>query len=1033
MSKFWQTAQSSDSEDEVEVISDTEIKNRKQMGGRFNTFDAKSDSESDDDGGRVVKSQKDRQWDNLKDSVKKIKNAMKTTDWSLIQDEFEELNKKIEKSKILILQHGIPKFYIKIISEVADAVQEIIKDKEAFKKLKPIVQKSVNQMKLKVRKHNEKYKTEIEDYKSNPTNYASTEEEESEESEDEDSDSDDSSEEESSEESSEDGDVESDDNEESGSSVEDSDDDDDVKVKKPKSKFLQSDSEDSEYVDDDDEDSDEDNDIQAPGGEFKLTGRLKWMKTEALIRLMPHLEPYLKKKKGNERLRIQGPGKKQKFQEKRLEQDKEGRRTAATSSAWIIDKNVTEEMLEKKLKEIVGSRGRKGTNVKDSIRALEVLAKAARLHGPRREIPVIMHLISALFDSNKTIDEHMDVIDWRTAYRYLTRIISLLERNKTLVLGMMAEEDITDLMVANSNKKASEEGKDDFVKPVVDDNTGSIKVVGSLETFLTRLDEEYTKSLQQINPHTQEYVSRLADEASLMELSESIRFYYIRLNNYSVAANIALLHVEHIYYKHDTIALAVQRAHYFNKQWGNYKDLHPASLGDFTNIKLKKFDSKIIHPGAYIGNPTVVPPPYNAEVKLEELSNFIFKYGEDRSKARALLCNVYHKAVHDQFYSARDMFLISHIQETIDKMDIKTQILYNRVLVMLGISAFRLGLISKAHDCLVNICSNKMKELLAQGTSKFSYDRDPDQEKIERRRQLPYHMHINPDLIESCHLISAMLLELPVIAKANGVVTLPVNPISRVFRKYFLSYTKQIFTGPPENTREIILSAAKALLNGQWEKSLELLLGLESWSLLPGNGAERVKALLHDRIKEEGVRIYLLIYGSHFESISLSHICEMFKMDEVLVRRIISTMIFNKEISGAWEHPANILILYKIDPSNTQTISQTIVEKVNSLLESNERLIDPFSGMYGYKDDRDNYQNRDNRNDRTNQNRNKYNRSSNYTGRGSNNPRVFTNKLGSSRSRNVNGQLKSGPNVWSSGKKHTFNERGNRSNAPNQS
>ena len=42
-----------------------------------------------------------------------------------------------------------------------------------------------------------------------------------------------------------------------------------------------------------------------------------------------------------------------------------------------------------------------------------------------------------------------------------------------------------------------------------DNSDGTIKVIGNLVTFVNRLDEEYTKALIKINPHTQEYVTRL--------------------------------------------------------------------------------------------------------------------------------------------------------------------------------------------------------------------------------------------------------------------------------------------------------------------------------------------------------------------------------------------------------------------------------------------------------------------------------------------------------------------------------------------
>jgi translation initiation factor 3 subunit C len=208
-----------------------------------------------------------------------------------------------------------------------------------------------------------------------------------------------------------------------------------------------------------------------------------------------------------------------------------------------------------------------------------------------------------------------------------------------------------------------------------------------------------------------------------------------------------------------------------------------------------------------------------------------------------MLCHIYHHALHNDFHTARDMLLMSHLQESIHSADVATQILYNRTVVQLGLCAFRSGLIKEAQATLQDIfTTQRVKELLAQGVHQQRFQvLTPEQEKAEKQRQLPFHMHINTELLEAAFLVSSMLVEIPLLASIDSD-ELRRKAISKPFRRLLDFADRQVFTGPPESTRDHIMQASKALQDGEWEQCRDLIQSIKIWSLMPEAAA--VKEML---------------------------------------------------------------------------------------------------------------------------------------------------------------------------------------------
>ncbi|KAG0301989.1 Translation initiation factor 3 subunit c [Dissophora globulifera] len=551
----------------------------------------------------------------------------------------------------------------------------------------------------------------------------------------------------------------------------------------------------------------------------------------------------------------------------------------------------TQENLFKKLREVSEARGKKNTNREEQVRILERLLVVANT--PYQKIRVLLGLISTQFDFAAGLSGYMNLPLWKNAEKYLNSLLTILESNT----GYAVKED------------APEE--DDEDKDRSPENGETVFIQGSIVAFVDRLDDEFTKSLQNIDPHTTDYVDRLKDEVGLYSVIVRSLAYFNRLGATDAICRTTMRRVDHLYFKPDTVIAAVESA---------TAALVPASIAQ---------------------------PAQDSSNLIHDLCVYLYKNASSLLRTRAMLCHIYHHALHNRFFVARDMILMSHLQETIHQADIITQILHNRTMVQLGLCAFRGGLIKEAQAALQDISgTGRVKELLAQGLSLQRHSAvSPDQEKLERQRQLPFHMHINLELLECVYLTCSMLLEIPAMASAGSNPDARKRVISKPFRRMLDYNSRQVFTGPPENTRDHIMGAAKALASGEWEKSIELINAIKIWDLMPESA--KIKEMLGRKIQEEGLRTYLFTNASYYASISLEQLAKMFDLPLANTTSIVSKLVWNEELSASIDQISNVVVLHHVQLSRLQSLALGFADKASGFVEGNEKLLESKTPQQG--------------------------------------------------------------------------------------
>lgn len=871
---------SSSSDEEIGVAARTTV------GGVGRSRFLQSDSD-DDDVKRVSRSANARRFDALVSISNNIKSHIKNCDWSKLQEDFDQLNEALRKIMKTDMVSGrkppVPEIYIRGIITIEDFVTSTLKEKP---KLSKTNSQSLNRMKLKVPKNGRLYKAEIEAMRATgkPTLYDMPEDD-----------------------SSDDSDM--------------SDDDDDFSGRK---KRL--DDSDSDF----DSSSDDSSDDDAAGGRSSM-----WLKKDKTDGTAAAVMSRRDKKSAAAKEMDAGVD---------ADDEDDGftvvSRTKAVAREVFRPEEMTEEGVDSKMLEILQSRGRKGTNRQEQVLLIESLVPCAK--SPRQRIEVMLHLISSKFDGIPASKLFMPAELWRSAIKDASAVIALARENypgirfsdeadargedpNILLKGGVGAGEIIDPTGEAVQGTAAKVLDDDQVKKTEVDAEGQIIVRGDVVSTFERFDDELFRAWQHTDAYALEYVERLKDEVALLDLAADVQAYFeaaaereeakenideVRLTALrSRAARIASRRVIHMYYK-------------------------PSEL----NKKVEELSGK-----------------KSSDKSLTELAVLVYRYGDDRAKSMTMLAHIYNHALENKFFEARDMLLMSHLQETINESDIPLQVMFNRTMTQLGLCAFRIGKSWEAHSCLQELCSpsygggggglSRMKELLAQGiTQQRGFEKTPEQEKAEARRQIPYHMHINLDFIETAHLTSAMLLEVPAMALSKSRGDVRRWPISKSFQYFLRNSMKQAFPGPPENTRDYVMAATRCLMKGDWSGAYNHIIGVRSWKSLTPAIRTETQERLKELMKVEALRTFSLSYSSYFESMSTGQLSQLFGLTPAKVHSVLSKMIINMEMRASWDQPTASIVMRRTEPSRLQSLALQLGSKVANMTENNEKLMDAKNG-----------------------------------------------------------------------------------------
>jgi len=109
-------------------------------------------------------------------------------------------------------------------------------------------------------------------------------------------------------------------------------------------------------------------------------------------------------------------------------------------------------------------------------------------------------------------------------------------------------------------------------------------------------------------------------------------------------------------------------------------------------------------------------------------------------------------------------------------------------------------------------------------------------------------------------------------------------------------------------------------------------------------GEKDVKKMLGQKIQEEALKTYLYSHTAFYTTISLSYLADTFDLPQSNVAALVSSMIWNEQLSASLDSKSEMLVLHRETRSPLQQMAIALADKIGQMLNENERTANAKMG-----------------------------------------------------------------------------------------